>query len=153
MDPDPTFYFGALSPYSWFAAERLAAMRAPIRWRPLFVGGLFRARNRTAWGLTSDRTRKIEDCERRAREPPPLLRRHVDVLTPTFQQPPENGGTDVAESGAFSARQHGCHEPPLLGQAEVAHRIHGSMHTMEPLPPHPPLDLRPAQSERTELSA
>ena len=37
------FHFGAMSPYSWFAAERIGALIPDARWRPVFAGGLFRA--------------------------------------------------------------------------------------------------------------
>lgn len=66
--PEDQFFFGAMSPYSWFAAERLSAGARQIRWRPVFVGALFKAQGRVAWGLTSDRGAKIADCERRAQE-------------------------------------------------------------------------------------
>jgi 2-hydroxychromene-2-carboxylate isomerase len=44
------FFFGAMSPYSWFAAERIDALVPDAEWRPVFAGGLFRAVGRTAWG-------------------------------------------------------------------------------------------------------
>src|SRR5687768_15145777 len=61
------FYFGAMSPYSWFAAERIDALLPDAEWRPVFAGGLFKAADRTSWGLTPDRERKLADCEERAR--------------------------------------------------------------------------------------
>jgi 2-hydroxychromene-2-carboxylate isomerase len=62
------FYFGAMSPYSWFAAERIDAVLPGAVWRPLFAGGLFRSAGRTSWGLTGDRAWKLADCEERARQ-------------------------------------------------------------------------------------
>jgi 2-hydroxychromene-2-carboxylate isomerase len=62
------FYFGAMSPYSWFAAERIGALLPDAIWRPVFAGGLFKAAGRTSWGLTDDRAWKLADCEQRARE-------------------------------------------------------------------------------------
>jgi 2-hydroxychromene-2-carboxylate isomerase len=62
------FYFGAMSPYSWFAAERIGTLLPDAVWRPVFAGGLFRAAGRTSWGLTDDRAWKLADCEQRARE-------------------------------------------------------------------------------------
>lgn len=61
------FFFGAMSPYSWFAAERIGTLLPGAEWRPLFAGGLFKARQRVSWGLTEDRAVKIADCEARAR--------------------------------------------------------------------------------------
>lgn len=40
----PTFVFGAMSPYSWLAAERVESLLGPVRWWPVFAGGLFKAR-------------------------------------------------------------------------------------------------------------
>jgi 2-hydroxychromene-2-carboxylate isomerase len=61
------FFFGAMSPYSWFAAERIGALLPDAEWRPVFAGGLFKANGRVTWGITADRARKIADCEGRAR--------------------------------------------------------------------------------------
>jgi 2-hydroxychromene-2-carboxylate isomerase len=61
------FFFGAMSPYSWFAAERIGALIPDARWRPVFAGALFKARNRTSWGLTDRRAVGMADCEARAR--------------------------------------------------------------------------------------
>lgn len=60
------FYFGAMSPYSWFAAERIGALIPAADWRPVFAGGLFKANGRTSWGLTDRRASGIADCEARA---------------------------------------------------------------------------------------
>ena len=62
----PAFVFGAMSPYSWFAAERVEGLMGPVRWSPVFAGGLFNARGRTSWGLTGERAEKLADCEARA---------------------------------------------------------------------------------------
>ena len=64
--PPVRFYFGAMSPYSWFAAERIDAVLPDAMWRPVFAGGLFKGAGRTSWGLTGDRDWKLADCERRA---------------------------------------------------------------------------------------
>ena len=61
------FYFGAMSPYSWFAAERIGRLIPDAEWRPVFAGGLFRATGRSTWGLSDRRDAGIRDCEARAR--------------------------------------------------------------------------------------
>src|ERR1700679_3052688 len=61
------FHFGAMSPYSWFAAERIGALIPDAQWRPVFAGGLFRATGRSSWGLGDRREAGIADCEARAR--------------------------------------------------------------------------------------
>jgi 2-hydroxychromene-2-carboxylate isomerase len=60
------FYFGAISPYSWFAAERIGALIPDAEWLPVFAGGLFRSVGRVTWGLTAEREKRMADCERRA---------------------------------------------------------------------------------------
>jgi 2-hydroxychromene-2-carboxylate isomerase len=60
------FYFGAMSPYSWFAAERIATLIPDAQWRPVFAGGLFRTVGRSSWGLSDRREAGILDCEARA---------------------------------------------------------------------------------------
>src|ERR1700735_358477 len=62
------FHFGAMSPYSWFAAERIGALIPDAQWRPVFAGGLFRATGRSTWGLSDRREAGIADCEARARQ-------------------------------------------------------------------------------------
>src|SRR5918997_1522664 len=55
-----------MSPYSWFAIERVEAVLPEASWRPVFAGGLFRAAGRTSWGLDERRAAGIADCEARA---------------------------------------------------------------------------------------
>ncbi len=64
--PEPVFYFGAMSPYSWFAAERIAGLLPEARWRGVLAGAVFKANDRTSWGLTDRREAGIADCEQRA---------------------------------------------------------------------------------------
>ena len=64
--PAATFFFGAMSPYSWFAAERIGALIPHARWRPVYAGALFKASGRSTWGLGPDRARRMADCEQRA---------------------------------------------------------------------------------------
>ena len=60
------FFFGAMSPYSWLAAERIAALIPDAVWRPVFAGGLFGAVGRRSWGITDERAAKVADVEARA---------------------------------------------------------------------------------------
>jgi 2-hydroxychromene-2-carboxylate isomerase len=60
------FYFGTISPYSWFAAERIGDLIPEAVWRPVFAGGLFRSAGRVSWGLTPEREDRLDDCQRRA---------------------------------------------------------------------------------------
>jgi 2-hydroxychromene-2-carboxylate isomerase len=62
----PTFYFGAMSPYSWFAAERIEQLLPEARWRGVLAGVVFAAHGRTSWGLTDARAAGLADCEKRA---------------------------------------------------------------------------------------
>jgi 2-hydroxychromene-2-carboxylate isomerase len=66
--PAPVFFFGAMSPYSWLAAERIARVLPQARWRGVFLGGLFKANGRASWGLTERRGQGLADCAARARE-------------------------------------------------------------------------------------
>ncbi len=62
----PLFLFGAMSPYSWFAAERIDALLPEARWRGVFAGAIFKAHDRVSWGSTEYRAGGIADCEARA---------------------------------------------------------------------------------------
>jgi 2-hydroxychromene-2-carboxylate isomerase len=64
--PAPVFFFGAMSPYSWFAAERIERLLPQARWHGLFLGGMFKANGRVSWGLTEERAKGIADCDERA---------------------------------------------------------------------------------------
>ena len=66
MRQKPLFFFGAMSPYSWFSAERIDELVPGAEWRPVFAGGLFKASGRTSWGLTERRAAGIADCVARA---------------------------------------------------------------------------------------
>jgi 2-hydroxychromene-2-carboxylate isomerase len=66
--PVPLFYFGAMSPYSWFAAERIGELLPEARWRGVLAGAVFKANGRVSWGLTAERGAGIATCERRAAE-------------------------------------------------------------------------------------
>jgi 2-hydroxychromene-2-carboxylate isomerase len=62
----PVFYFGAMSPYSWLAAERIDGILPDADWRIVLAGVVFQAHGRTSWGLTDDREQGIADVEARA---------------------------------------------------------------------------------------
>ncbi len=62
----PVFYFGAMSPYSWFAAERIDRVLPQARWHGVLAGAVFKQNGRVSWGLTEDREAGIADCEARA---------------------------------------------------------------------------------------
>ncbi len=66
MSDAPRFYLGAMSPYSWFAAERIERLLPDALWRPVFAGALFKQNGRVSWGLTNEREQKLADCEARA---------------------------------------------------------------------------------------
>jgi 2-hydroxychromene-2-carboxylate isomerase len=62
----PLFFFGAMSPYSWFAAERIERLLPQARWRGVLAGAVFKANDRVSWGLTERRAEGIADCDARA---------------------------------------------------------------------------------------
>ena len=63
----PRFFFGAMSPYSWFAAERIGRLLPEARWSGVLAGAVFKAHGRVSWGLTERRDAGLADCEERAR--------------------------------------------------------------------------------------
>lgn len=66
MPTSTVFFFGAMSPYSWFAAERIGELLPRAQWRGVFAGALFKAGGRVSWGLTERRRVGMADCEARA---------------------------------------------------------------------------------------
>jgi 2-hydroxychromene-2-carboxylate isomerase len=66
--PPPRFFFGAMSPYSWFAAERIERLLPDARWHCVLAGAIFKSNGRVSWGLTDRRAERIGDCEARAAE-------------------------------------------------------------------------------------
>src|SRR5438045_7671115 len=65
---EPVFYFGAMSPYSWLAAERIDEVLPTAHWRGVLTGVIHAAHGRVSWGRTEDRERGLADCELRAGE-------------------------------------------------------------------------------------
>jgi 2-hydroxychromene-2-carboxylate isomerase len=57
-----------MSPYSWFAAERIESVLPEARWHGVFAGAVFKQNGRVSWGLTDEREEKLADCEARAAE-------------------------------------------------------------------------------------
>lgn len=55
-----------MSPYSWLAAERIGRLIPSAQWRPVFLGGIFKANGRKSWGLDEGREPGMADCEARA---------------------------------------------------------------------------------------
>jgi len=67
-DTQVEFFFGAMSPYSWLAAERIGGLIPQARWRPVFMGALLHGAGRQSWGFTDERAAGLAECERRAHE-------------------------------------------------------------------------------------
>jgi 2-hydroxychromene-2-carboxylate isomerase len=55
-----------MSPYSWFAAERIERVMPGTQWRGVLAGVVFQAHDRVSWGLTERRPGEIAECEARA---------------------------------------------------------------------------------------
>jgi 2-hydroxychromene-2-carboxylate isomerase len=67
--PNPIFYFDVGSPYAYLTAERIdAVLSQPVTWRPISLGGLFKANGRSSWGSANAESRAngIAEVERRA---------------------------------------------------------------------------------------
>jgi len=104
------FFFGAMSPYSWFAAERIRDLIPEACWRPVYAGGLFRAHGRSSWGLGDRRADGLAECERRAAE--------HGLGAIRWPQPWPTNDILVARAMAFSER-----ESSLIEFALAAMRI------------------------------
>jgi 2-hydroxychromene-2-carboxylate isomerase len=57
-----------MSPYSWFAAERIERLLPQARWRGVFAGAVFKQNDRSSWGLDERRGAGLADCDARAAE-------------------------------------------------------------------------------------
>jgi len=55
-----------MSPYSWFAAERIDRLLPRARWTGVLAGAIFKATGRVSWGMTDRRAAGMADCEARA---------------------------------------------------------------------------------------
>lgn len=126
----PRLVFGAMSPYAWFAAERVEVLLGPVQWWPVFVGGLFKARGRPPWGLTDERAQGIADCEARARgyglgpivwpERWPTL--DLKIARALTYAAGEDATRQLALSAMRLAFQEGCDLDELSTIAEAARR-------------------------------
>jgi 2-hydroxychromene-2-carboxylate isomerase len=68
-EDQPGFYYDLGSPYSWLAAERINSLfPTPPIWRPILLGGLFKALGRRSWATTDARDEGMREVERRAAE-------------------------------------------------------------------------------------
>jgi 2-hydroxychromene-2-carboxylate isomerase len=117
----PEFFFGAMSPYSWFAAERIGVLIPDARWRPVFAGALFRANGRSSWALGGRRAAGLADCEARA---------HAHGLGPILwpQRWPTN---DVLVARAMAyADSKGRLQPFALAAMRLAFREGGDLGEM-----------------------
>ena len=111
----PLFLFGAMSPYSWFAAERIERLLPDARWRGVFAGAIFKASGRVSWGLTEEREGGMADCQARARahglgpirwpEPWPtndlLIARAMTFAERSGTPPGQRAATDAAGARAM----------------------------------------------------
>lgn len=69
VEQRPVFYYDLGSPYSWLAAERVNSELPEIPvWRPILLGGLFKALGRESWSNTDGRDDGMREVERRAAE-------------------------------------------------------------------------------------
>jgi 2-hydroxychromene-2-carboxylate isomerase len=65
----PVFFYDLGSPYSWLAAERVSSvLPEPPVWRPILLGGLFKALGRRSWATTDAREAGMREVEHRAAE-------------------------------------------------------------------------------------
>jgi 2-hydroxychromene-2-carboxylate isomerase len=69
VEDRPVFFYDLGSPYSWLAAERVNSElpQVPV-WRPILLGGLFKALGRQSWADTDAREEGMREVERRAEE-------------------------------------------------------------------------------------
>jgi 2-hydroxychromene-2-carboxylate isomerase len=64
---DATFYYDFNSPYAYLAAHRVDRLLGPgVRWQPIALAFLLRAKDRTPWSMTDARPAGMRECEERA---------------------------------------------------------------------------------------
>jgi 2-hydroxychromene-2-carboxylate isomerase len=63
----PAFYYDLGSPYAYLAAERIHhVLPVPAVWRPILLGGIWKATGGGSWGRTERRQAGMAEVERRA---------------------------------------------------------------------------------------
>jgi 2-hydroxychromene-2-carboxylate isomerase len=63
----PTFHFDFNSPYAYLAAHRVDRVLGDgVRWEPVALAFLLRAKGRTPWSMTDARPAGMRECEARA---------------------------------------------------------------------------------------
>ena len=63
----PVFYYDLGSPYAYVAAARIdRVLPTAPQWRPVLLGGIFKAVGRSSWALTEKRAEGMAEIERRA---------------------------------------------------------------------------------------
>jgi 2-hydroxychromene-2-carboxylate isomerase len=116
--PQPLFYFGAMSPYSWFAAERIGGLLPEARWRGVLLGAVFKANGRTSWGLDERREQGMADCEARAAQ---------YGLGPIRWPEPWPSSDLLVARGMVYADGRGMLEPFALAAMRIAFREAGDL--------------------------
>lgn len=107
-----------MSPYSWFAAERIGELIPDAQWRPVFAGALFKANGRSSWGLDDRRAAGLADCEARAA---------AHGLGPIrWPEPWPTNDVLVARAMSFAERE-GVLEPFALSAMRLAFREAGEL--------------------------
>lgn len=67
MTGAPAFYYDLGSPYAWLTAERIdGVLPVAPAWRPVLLGGVFKAVGRSSWGMGPGRDEGMREIERRA---------------------------------------------------------------------------------------
>jgi 2-hydroxychromene-2-carboxylate isomerase len=67
MPEQPLFFYDLGSPYAWLTAERIGdVLPVAARWRPVLLGGVFKAVGRSSWGTGPGRDEGMREIERRA---------------------------------------------------------------------------------------
>ena len=108
----PMFFIGAMSPYSWLAAERISQLLPHAIWQGVFAGAIFKANGRSSWGLDEQqRDARMADCEARA------AARGLGPLR--WPQPWPTNDVAVARAMLF-AKRRGALEPFALAAMRMA---------------------------------
>ena len=107
-----------MSPYSWFAAERIHTVIPDAQWHPVYAGALFKANGRSTWGLDERRTAGLADCEARA------IAHGLGTIR--WPEPWPTNDVLVARAMAYAARE-GVLKPLALAAMRMAFREGGEL--------------------------